>query len=39
MIRAALIGLVKGYRLFLSPEYEDEHSPTLDTVNHQEFTW
>lgn len=28
--------LTATYRLFLSPEYEDEHSPTLDTVNHQE---
>ena len=29
--------LVATYRLFVSPEYEDEHSPTLDTVNHQEL--
>jgi hypothetical protein len=29
--------LTATYRLFVSPEYEDEHSPTLDTVNHQEF--
>jgi hypothetical protein len=29
--------LIATYRLFVSPEYEDEHSPTLDTVNHQEF--
>jgi len=28
--------LIATYRLFVSPEYEDEHSPTLDTVNHQE---
>jgi hypothetical protein len=28
--------LTATYRLFLSPEYEDEHSPTLDTVHHQE---
>jgi hypothetical protein len=29
--------LTATYRLFVSPEYEDEHSATLDTVNHQEF--
>jgi hypothetical protein len=29
--------LVATYRLFVSPEYEDERSETLDTVNHQEF--
>jgi hypothetical protein len=28
--------LVATYTLFLSPEYEDEHSPTLDVVHHQE---
>jgi hypothetical protein len=28
--------LVATYKLFLSPEYEDEHSPTLDVVHHQE---
>jgi hypothetical protein len=29
--------LIATYRLFVSPEYEDEHSRTLDTVHHQEF--
>lgn len=29
--------LIATYRLFVSPAYEDEHSTTLDTVNHQEF--
>lgn len=29
--------LVATYRLFVSPEYEDKHSATLDTVNHQEL--
>jgi hypothetical protein len=28
--------LIGTYRLFLSPEYEDEHSVTLDTVHHEE---
>ncbi len=28
--------LVATYRLFVSPEYEDVQSHTLDTVNHQE---
>jgi hypothetical protein len=29
--------LTATYRLFVSPEYEDAHSPTLDVLNHQEF--
>jgi hypothetical protein len=29
--------LIATYGLFVSPEYEDEHSTTLDAVNHQEF--
>jgi hypothetical protein len=28
--------LVATYRLFVSPEYEDEHSVTLDTIRHEE---
>jgi len=28
--------LIATYRLFVSPEYEDEHSVTLDTTRHEE---
>ncbi|HWN12437.1 MAG TPA: hypothetical protein VNU02_01185, partial [Candidatus Dormibacteraeota bacterium] len=29
--------LTATYRLFVSPEYVDEHSRTLDVLNHREF--
>jgi hypothetical protein len=29
--------LIATYPLFVSPDYEDEHSVTLDTINHREF--
>ncbi len=29
--------LVATYRLFISPDYEDEHSGTLDAIHHREF--
>ncbi len=29
--------LIATYPLFVSPDYEDEHSLTLDTINHREF--
>lgn len=29
--------LIATYRLFISPDYEDEHSGTLDTIHHREF--